>query len=300
MGKILVVGSSNTDMVIKAPELPRPGETVLGGEFFSFAGGKGANQAVAAAKLGGDVIFLAKVGDDELGKNAIQSFQKLGIDTSLIRSAKGLHSGVALILIDGNGENSISVASGANNSFTLADIDSIDEVLGQTEFVLVQLEIPIPMVEYLVEKCSEKGVKVILNPAPAAKLSLSCLAALNIITPNETEAEMLTGVKVSDEKSAEKAAHVLLESGVENVIITLGAKGSFFLNRVEKGLVPAFSVQALDTTAAGDTFNGALAVALAEGQSLKDSILFANRAASISVTRMGAQDSQPFRHEIIL
>lgn len=300
MKKILVVGSSNTDMVIKASELPRPGETVLGGEFFSFAGGKGANQAVAAVKLGGDVVFLAKVGDDELGKNSIQSFQKLGIDTSLIRSVKGFHSGVALILIDGNGENSISVASGANNSFTRADIDSIDEVLGQTEFVLAQLEIPIPMVEYLVEKCSEKGVKVILNPAPAAKLSPSGLAALNIITPNETEAEMLTGVKVSDEKSAEKAARVLLESGVENVIITLGAKGSYFLNRGEKGLIPAFPVQAIDTTAAGDTFNGALAVALAEGQSLKDSIFFANRAASISVTRMGAQDSQPFRHEIIL
>ncbi|MHA7131534.1 ribokinase [Algoriphagus namhaensis] len=298
MGKILVVGSSNTDMVIKSPSIPKPGETVLGGDFFSFAGGKGANQAVAAAKLGGEVVFMAKVGSDTLGEAAISRFEQVGIDTSYIQKVQGLHSGVALILVDETGENCIAVASGANNSFTQADIDGLDKLLSEVELVLVQLEIPISVVEYLIQKCADLNIKTILNPAPAALLSDSCLSALYLITPNETEAELLTGVKVQDEESVIQAAKKLFEKGVQRVIITLGAKGVFFLTETSQGFVAAPQVKAVDTTAAGDTFNGALAVALSEGKDFEAAISFANRAAAISVTRMGAQDSQPTRNEI--
>ncbi len=298
MKKILVVGSSNTDMVVKSTNLPKPGETVLGGDFFSFAGGKGANQAVAAAKLDGDVIFMAKVGDDLYAEVAIEGFKKVGIDTSKILKDPSTHSGVALIMVDAKAENCISVASGANNSFTQADIDSLDGCLAEVGYVLVQLEIPMEIVEYLVQKCHAQGKKVVLNPAPAAKLSSECLSCLDIITPNETETEILTGIQVTDESSAKVAAEKLMESGVSTVIITMGSKGAFFSTESESGLIPSFPVNAVDTTAAGDTFNGALVVALNEGKELKEAISFASKAASISVTRMGAQDSQPFRNEI--
>lgn len=298
MGKVLVVGSSNTDMVVKSPSLPKPGETILGGDFFSFAGGKGANQAVAAAKLGGQVIFMAKVGDDKLGQTAISGFEKAGIDTSEILVDEKAHSGVALIMVDHKGENCISVASGANNSFTTADIDRLESRLDEVDLVLAQLEIPIPVVEYLVEKCHRAGKKVILNPAPASRLSSACLAALYLITPNQSEAELLTGIPVQDEHSARAAATLLRKQGVEQVIITLGAKGAFLLNESESAFIPAFSVDAVDTTAAGDTFNGSLLVALSEGMEIKNAILFAQKAAAISVTKMGAQDSQPYRDEI--
>ncbi len=285
-------------MVVKSPNIPRPGETVLGGDFFSFAGGKGANQAVAAAKLGGEVVFLAKVGADSMGEQAIKGFQKEGINTSRILKDPSSHSGVALIMVDEKGENCISVASGANNSFTREDIDGISDLLDEVEFVLIQLEIPLEIVEYLVAKCANVPVKVILNPAPAAQLSDDCLKALHMITPNQTEAELLTGIKVDDEHGAKEAARALSKKGVENVIITLGSGGSYFLTPDGEGLLPAYPVDAVDTTAAGDTYNGGLVVALNEGKSIKESIDFASKAASISVTRMGAQNSQPYRKEI--
>jgi ribokinase len=298
MGKILVVGSSNTDMVVKSPKIPRPGETVLGGEFFSFAGGKGANQAVAAAKLGGKVTFLAKLGADELGKNAIKGFERVGIDTNSILIEPNSHSGVALILVDSFGENCISVASGANSLITPSDIVDAKSILQESRFVLTQLEIPMEAVEKLGELAEQLEVPMVLNPAPAQELSDLLFRRLYLITPNETEAEMLTGIKVENENSAFSAAKFLIEKGVKNVIITMGAKGAFFLTAHESGLIPVEKVKVVDTTAAGDTFNGALVVALSEGKDIKDAIKFANRAAAISVTIMGAQDSQPFRNQL--
>lgn len=298
MAKILVVGSSNTDMVVKSAHLPLPGETVLGGQFFSFAGGKGANQAVAAAKLGGEVIFLAKVGNDALGKSAVEGFKKEGIDVSHIITDPESHSGVALIMVEDSGENCISVASGANGKFTKSDIIDASELIEKADFVLVQLEIPLEAVTALVDIAFSIGVPVILNPAPAQPLSDELISKLFIITPNETEAELLTGVKVTDEASAANAAKILIRKGAKLVIITLGAKGAFLLSGQEEILIPSFAVNAVDTTAAGDTFNGALTVALAEGMKINDAIRFANQAAAISVTRMGAQSSQPYRSEI--
>jgi ribokinase len=298
MAKILVVGSSNTDMVVKSAHLPLPGETVLGGQFFSFAGGKGANQAVAAAKLGGEVIFLVKVGNDALGKSAVEGFKKEGIDVSHIIIDPESHSGVALIMVEDSGENCISVASGANGKFTKSDINDASELIEKADFVLVQLEIPLEAVTALVDIAFSNGVPVILNPAPAQPLSDELISKLFIITPNETEAELLTGVKVTDEASAAKAAKILSGKGAKLVIITLGAKGAFLLSGQEEILIPSFAVNAVDTTAAGDTFNGALTVALAEGMKINDAIRFANQAAAISVTRMGAQSSQPYRSEI--
>lgn len=298
MAKILVVGSSNTDMVVKSAHLPLPGETVLGGQFFSFAGGKGANQAVAAARLGGEVTFLAKIGNDALGKAAVEGFKKEGIDVSHIITDPESHSGVALIMVEDSGENCISVASGANGNFTALDIENASELVENASFVLVQLEIPLEAVTALVDKAYAHGVPVILNPAPARPLSDELISKLFIVTPNETEAELLTGVKVTDEESAAKAAGILREKGAKFAIITLGAKGAFLLSDQEEILIPSIPVNAVDTTAAGDTFNGALTVALAEGMEIKGAIRFSNQAAAISVTRMGAQNSQPYRSEL--
>lgn len=296
--KILVVGSSNTDMVIKTHHFPAPGETILGGHFLMNAGGKGANQAVAAARLGGKVIFVGKIGDDIFGKQAVLQLKDEGINVDFVSVDTENPSGVALITVDQKGENSIVVASGSNGTLTPADFDKALNELEDSEFVLMQLEIPVPTVEYIAREAVQKQKKVILNPAPAAELSVELLQNLYLITPNETEAELLTGIKVTDEQSALKAATWLNEKGVEVVIITMGAAGAFILANGKSEIIKAPKVVAVDTTAAGDTFSGALAVALSEGKSLQESIAFANKAASISVTRIGAQASVPFRKEI--
>ena len=297
--KILVVGSSNTDMVIKTNHFPAPGETILGGKFLMNAGGKGANQAVAAARLGGSVMFVGKIGDDIFGKQAVRQLKEEGINVNFVAVDSENPSGVALITVDQNGENSIVVASGANGTLVPADFDKATAELDESEFVLMQLEIPIPTVEYIARIAARQQKKVILNPAPATALSNELFRNLFLITPNETEAELLTGIKVTDEQTALKAATVLHEKGVEMVIITLGAAGAFLLSGEKSELIKAPEVVAVDTTAAGDTFNGALAVALAEGKTIRDAIAFANRAAAISVTRIGAQASVPYRDEIV-
>lgn len=296
--KILVVGSSNTDMVIKTQNFPAPGETILGGKFLMNAGGKGANQAVAAARLGGLVTFVGKIGDDIFGKQAVQQLEDEGINVDYVAVDSENPSGVAMITVDQKGENSIVVASGSNGTLSPADFDKAMTELEESEFVLMQLETPIPTVEHIARKATQKQKKVILNPAPAAQLSGELLQNLYIITPNETEAELLTGIKVTDEKSALNAATVLHEKGVEIVIITMGAAGAFLLLDGNSEIIKAPKVEAIDTTAAGDTFNGALVVALSEGRTIQESIAFANKAASISVTRIGAQSSVPFRKEI--
>ena len=296
--KILVVGSSNTDMVIKTNNFPAPGETILGGRFLMNAGGKGANQAVAAARLGGVVTFVGKIGDDIFGKQAVQQLEDEGINVDFVAVDPENPSGVAMITVDRYAENSIVVAPGSNGTLSPADFDKALTELAGSELVLMQLEIPIPTVEYIARKAAQQRKKVILNPAPAAALSDELLQNLSIITPNETEAELLTGIKVTDEASALKAASQLHAKGVQSVIITMGAAGAFLFENGQLQLIKAPKVEAIDTTAAGDTFNGALAVALAEGKTLTESIAFANKAASISVTRIGAQSSVPFRKEI--
>ena len=296
--KILVVGSSNTDMVIKTHHFPAPGETILGGRFLMNAGGKGANQAVAAARLGGLVTFVGKIGNDIFGKQAIQQLKAEEINVDFVSVDPKNPSGVALITVDQKGENSIVVASGSNGTLSPDDFNKALTELNKSEFVLMQLEIPVPTVEYIAWVAVKKQKKVILNPAPAAELSVELLQNLYLITPNESEAELLTGIKVTDEQSAMKAASRLHERGVEVVIITMGASGAFLSENGHSEIIKTPRVEAIDTTAAGDTFNGALAVALSEGKTLQESVVFANKAASISVTRIGAQSSVPFRNEI--
>jgi len=297
--KILIVGSSNTDMVIKTQNFPAPGETILGGRFLMNAGGKGANQAVAAVRLGGLVAFVGKIGDDIFGKQAVQQLEDEGINVDFVAVDNENPSGVALITVDRKGENSIVVAPGSNGTLSAADFDKAIALLSESEFVLMQLEIPIPTVEHIARLAALKQKKVILNPAPAAKLSDELLNNLYIITPNETEAELMTGIKVTDEQTALKAATFLHEKGIEIIIITMGSAGAFLLANGTSEIIKAPKVEAVDTTAAGDTFNGALVVALSEGKTIQESIAFANKAAAISVTRIGAQSSVPFRKEIL-
>jgi ribokinase len=298
MNRILVIGSSNTDMVIKTKKLPAPGETILGGTFLLNPGGKGANQAVAAARLGGKVTFIAKRGNDLFGNQAYGIFMREGIDTQYIAKDPDLPSGVALITVDSSGENSIVVAPGSNGNLLEEDIPKKIFESGKFGILLLQLEVPVKTVEYSAITATLNGIKVILNPAPAQALSDALLSNIWLATPNETEAEMLTGISINDVASSDRAAAKLLEKGVKNVIITMGETGAYVKSESFTGIVPGFKVKAVDTTAAGDVFNGALAVALSEGSDMKEAVVFANKAASISVTRMGAQASAPYRHEL--
>jgi ribokinase len=295
---ILVVGSSNTDMVVKADRLPGPGETVLGGAFLMSAGGKGANQAVAAARLGADVVFVAKVGKDVFGQQAVDSFEREGIDTRYMVTDAVHPSGVALITVDAHGENCIVVASGANANLVRVDLVAAEEKIKNAASVLMQLEIPLDTVEYVAGTAARHGVSVILNPAPACALPDALFRGLAILTPNQKEAEILSGVAIVDKVSAEKAAGVLAGKGVKTVIITLGADGALVLDGGEVLWVAPPAVTAVDTTAAGDVFCGALAVALSEGRSTQEAVSFACAAAALSVTKMGAQTSAPFRNEV--
>ncbi|MEI6568611.1 MAG: ribokinase [Verrucomicrobiota bacterium] len=295
---IIVVGSSNTDMIIRLDHIPRPGETILGGEFFTAAGGKGANQAVGAARAGGKVTFIAKVGLDMFGDNAVAGFKKEGINTDHVLRDTSSPSGVALIFVAKDGENSIAVAGGANGNLSSEDVIHASELFAGASMLVMQLETPLETVQTAADLAVKGGVQVILNPAPACPLHDELLRNISIITPNEMEAELLTGIKVTDNDSASKAADILLARGVKIVIITLGSRGAFVAGEGIRKLVPGFRVNAVDTTAAGDTFNGALAVALVEGIALEEAVRFANAAAALSVTRMGAQSSVPARMEI--
>jgi ribokinase len=299
MSKILVIGSSNTDMVIKTEKLPANGETILGGTFLMNPGGKGANQAVAAARLGGKVTFISKTGNDLFGKQTSGLLKKEGIDTRYIAKDSEVPSGVALIVVDAKGENSIVVAPGSNGNLMPQDIPGDLFTPGKFEILLLQLEIPVMTVEYAALTAAENGIKVILNPAPAQKLHDYLLRHTWLLTPDESETEILTGIKVHNEATAEAAATIFQNKGVKNVIITMGEAGAFLKSADFTEMVPGNRVKAIDTTAAGDVFNGALAVALAEGKSLSDAVHFANKAASISVTRFGAQASAPYRNEVL-
>ncbi len=298
MGKIYVIGSSNTDMVVKTSTLPKPGQTVMGGEFFMNPGGKGANQAVAAARLGGDVVLVANVGNDLFGDQALSHFGDEKIDCSYISKDATHPSGVALISVDNQAENHIVVAPGANGHLSA---QHVDRALGHTisqDLVLIQLEIPLETVAYAIRLAKEKGLRVILNPAPASTLSADILKGVYMITPNETEASILTGIDVTDASSARLAGQKLLEMGIEQVVITLGSQGALWVSKDGAELIKASTVKAVDTTAAGDCFNGALTVALAEKMAIQQAIRLACQAAAISVTRLGAQASMPYKQEL--
>lgn len=296
--RVLVIGSSNTDMIIKVPRVPRPGETILGGKFTTAAGGKGANQAVAAARAGAAVTFIARVGKDAFGDQARAGFMADGIETRFVITDPGQPSGVALILVGDDGENSIAVASGANNALAPADLQLAGDAFQDARIVLLQLETPLETVQAAVDAAEAAGVPVILNPAPAQPLPAALLKKLYLLTPNESEAEALSGVPVSNMASAARAAEKLLRRGVQNVIITLGARGVFVASRELRQHIPGCKVAAVDTTGAGDVFNGTLAVGLSEGRPLLEAAEFACAAAAISVTRLGAQTSAPTRAEI--
>jgi ribokinase len=296
--RILVIGSSNTDLVAWTERFPLPGETILGNRFLMNQGGKGANQAVAAARLGGQVALLCKVGQDLFGQEAIRILSAEGIDVSSVVVDPDHTSGVALITVNDAAENSIVVAPGANMALTEADVASAATQVELSDVVLMQLEIPLSTVFHAAELAHSIGKRVILNPAPVTTLPDELFSCLYAITPNETEVEQLTGIGVSDERTAREAAASLKNKGVEIVLITLGPRGAYVFSDELKRLIPAPKVHAIDTTAAGDTFNGALAVALTRSLGLGDAVAFANSAASISVTRRGAQSSMPFAEEI--
>ena len=300
MKNIVVIGSTNTDMVVKASHLPAGGETVLGGEFLMNAGGKGANQAVAAARYGNRVVFVAKTGNDLFGERVRSSLREDDIVTDYV-SIDPLHpSGVALITIDAKAENCIVVASGANMYLSTADVDAAREEISAADVVLMQLESPIETVTYAAQMAAEAGVKVVLNPAPAPDKPLpeELMRSLYLITPNRSEASRLSGIEVKDMESAREAAKAILDRGPQSVIITLGGDGSLVYDGQEFTFIEATKVEAVDTTAAGDTFNGVLATMVAEGRNLIDAAREASLAAAISVTRMGAQPAAPTRAEV--
>ncbi|MBK7229069.1 MAG: ribokinase [Ignavibacteriales bacterium] len=296
--KVVVIGSYNTDMTIKTKKIPGPGETVIGGFFSTGGGGKGANQAIAAARLGADVSFIARVGNDLFGQEAIQKLNEEHIDTRFIFRDTELPTGVAFIVVDDKAENSIVVASGANAALSKEDIETVKSEILSADILLVQLESPVETIKDAIKKAHVKGATVILNPAPAQKLDNDLLSNVDIITPNIVEAEMLTGIKVTDEESLKHIVNEFFEFGVKNVLITLGSKGYFAGLPNVMEYVPSFKVNAIDTTGAGDVFSGSLAAFLAEGISLEKAARMSNAAASISVTRIGAQNAAPKGSEV--
>jgi ribokinase len=297
---IIIVGSMNMDMMVKTEHIPRPGETIMGTDFLMNPGGKGANQAVAVARLSGNAKFIGKIGNDLFGRQASQLFREEGIDTSGLTSDANQPSGIALITVDKDGENSIVVAPGANSSLNLADVETHIYNTSQASVMLIQLEIPINTVKHAIKVAKQSNIKVILNPAPAQHLEDELLKMVDIITPNETEAEFLTGISVFDIESAKKAAQDISSKGIGSVIMTLGQKGALVYENEIFHHITAPVVLAVDTTAAGDVFNGALAVGITEGKTILQAVEFACRAAAISVTRLGAQSSIPYRNELLL
>lgn len=298
MPKVVVIGSANVDLTIRVERLPQLGETVSGGEFYTSFGGKGANQAVAAHKAGAEVRFLAKVGCDQNGEAIIKNLEALGLTSDGILTDESRHSGVALIMVDRMGNNTIAVAPGSNRNLTEEDIHGAESDISWGEVLLIQLEVPMPTVKEALLLAKAHGLRTILNPAPARRLPEEIVALVDILTPNEIEAGTLTGDMAEDLNEATRAASKLLESGAGHVIITLGERGACWVQRDRVQAFPPFHVEAVDSTAAGDAFNGALALALAEERPMQEAISFANAAGALTVTKKGAQDSLPTREEI--
>ncbi|MCP4956610.1 ribokinase [Photobacterium aquimaris] len=298
MNKLVVLGSVNADHVLQVPSFPRPGETLHGRNYQVIPGGKGANQAVAAARLHADIGFIACVGDDSFGINIRENFKIDGIDITAVKMQPNCPTGIAMIQVSDSGENSICLSAEANAKLTATAIEPDLERIRQAEYLLMQLETPLCGIEKAAQVAKAANTAVILNPAPARALSDDLLACVDIITPNETEAEVLTGITVTDADSAQRAANVLHAKGIKTVMITLGAKGVWLSQNGNGDIIAGFRVEATDTTAAGDTFNGAFVTGLLEGLPLESAIKFAHAAAAISVTRFGAQTSIPTRDEV--
>ncbi|WIV88383.1 ribokinase [Proteus appendicitidis] len=297
--KLVILGSVNADHILNVAHFPLPGETISGNQFQMVFGGKGANQAVAAGRCGANISFLACLGNDDIGKKAKAQLITDNIDTNSIELIDDVATGVALIFVNQQGENIIGIHAGANGRLDTSYVQRYGNIIKEADALLMQLESPLDSVLKAAEIAKQENVQVILNPAPAQALPDELLSLVDIITPNETETEYLTGIKVIDDESAQQAADVLHHKGIKTVLITLGSRGVWVSEKNSKGcIVPAFKVKAVDTIAAGDTFNGALITALLEGQSMMPAIKFAHAAAAIAVTRAGAQPSVPWRHEV--
>lgn len=298
MDKILVIGSYNVGLTIFGPTIPKPGQTIMGNHFDMGPGGKGSNQAIAVARLGGDVTFLAKVGGDTFGRDALDLFQREGINTDYVAMDDASHTGAGIIFVDENGENAIGVAPGANLSLTPEELDTNDGLFKQSACLLMQLEIAVPTVYHAIEKAKQHGCRVVLNPAPAQALEPRYLSMIDILTPNESEAEVLTGIPVTDRDSASSAAQALRSQGVATVIITMGKDGCLLVSEGGEKQFPAYSVDAVDTTGAGDAFNAGLVYALAAGKDIEEAIDFGSKVAAILVTHIGCVPGLPTLAEV--
>lgn len=293
--KIVVVGSFNTDLTAYTERMPRPGETVIGQKFVTGPGGKGSNQAVAAARLGADVTFIGRIGQDVFAEIGLGLWKQEGINTDyVIRDPKNA-TGVAPIWVDSSGENMIIVVPGANLAVSLQDIDAAEGLIAQADIVISQLEINLDALTYALQIARKHGVRTILNPAPAASISHDLVALADYLTPNETELEVLAG---QDGSNIEEAARSLMTTDTQTVVVTLGAQGAQWVNKNDTEVIPTFPVEVVDTTGAGDAFNGGFAVALAEGKRLEEAVRFGNATAALSVTKHGTAPSMPYRDQV--
>ncbi|MEM1502557.1 ribokinase [Domibacillus sp. 8LH] len=299
MGQVTVVGSYVTDVMIRTPHLPAPGETVLGGPFQIGPGGKGGNQATAAARSGSNVMFVTKIGTDIFGQEAVQHFEREGLDIRFMQRSEKEATGTALISVDDAGENSIVIAPGACGAMSGADVERAEEAIERADLLVLQLEIHFEAIGAAIQKAARCGVPILLNPAPYTAFPMEWLQHVTYVTPNETEARGLTGIAVEDESSAQRAADILHEKGASVVMITMGKKGVFLSQGTGKGRqMEGFSVKAIDTTGAGDAFNGGFAHAITSGMNIEEAVQFGQAAAALSVTKAGTAVSMPSSKEI--
>jgi ribokinase len=297
--KVLVIGSSNTEMIFQAPAIPAAGEIVLGSSFSMSPGGRGLNQAIAAARAGGEVVYIGRTGNDLFGEQIIQVLQQDNIDTSYVIRDKTMASGISSIVVDAHGESGITITPGANINLSDQDILKTSSVISSAEIVLLQLDIPIETVRFAADLAGSSGARIILNPTPALPVSDELLKSISILTPSASQAEILTGITITDERSAELAGRILLERGLSRVIITLRSKGAMVIDNGGAEHVPGFEMLSIDASLVNDVFNGALVVALSEGKNFYEAVLFANAAAAISASRQGALSSIPYRQDIL-
>ena len=297
MKNICVIGSLNMDLVVNVDTMPKPGQTIIGSNFKEVPGGKGANQAVAMARLNGNVSMIGKVGEDGFGQTLINSLKNDKVDTTYIQTSKGA-TGVALITVDKNAQNSIVVSPGANFEVKEDDIDNNIEAIKNSDIVVLQLETPLNTIKYALNKAKELNKYTILNPAPAVKLDDEIIKNVDLLTPNETELEIISGVSIETEEDIQKAAQIMIEKGVKELIVTLGSKGSLYINKEKRMFKKAYKVEAVDTTAAGDSYTGALAVALSQDKNIEDAMDFASKVGALSVLKEGAQSSLPTLEDV--
>lgn len=297
MKNICVIGSLNMDLVVNVDAMPKPGQTIIGSNFKEVPGGKGANQAVAMARLNGNVSMIGKVGEDGFGQTLISSLKNDKVDTTYIQTAKG-STGVALITVDKNAQNSIVVSPGANFEVKEEDIDNNIKAIENSDIVVLQLETPLNTIKYALNKAKELNKYTILNPAPAVKLDDEIIKNVDLLTPNETELEIISGVSIETEEDIQKAAQIMIEKGVKELIVTLGSKGSLYINKEKSMFKKAYKVEAVDTTAAGDSYTGALAVALSQDKGIEDAMDFASKVGALSVLKEGAQSSLPTLEDV--